>query len=670
MKRTQRLMGALLLICGAVSCVGGVAPSASSAPHPRTASKRAASVRCESPIDVASLLGRHALAYGTPDAIAARLPVVVAGVLTMEAQTGKLEVVVAPGAHRTQAFIAGISAAAGSDSEGAWSMSGASGIVERLTPVEGVSTTLEAWLLRRTYMTSFDATRDVARCLPSAPGSASSDGDQVEVAFQRPELGFPKLTFDLASHALVSVTYAQPDGQTTRTTYDAWFDADRGVRWPRRTTDHPSLGSVSTSEYAPAVAGLACSNLDAKGFTAPARAESCTAPPADRFSLSWPPGDHPRVRIPFTYFGGELLVRVKAGGRDVYAFLDSGAGATAVDATMPAGAAFRSTIEIEGAGATQKVRAGFGELPSLDLADLGATHVPTVSVPVPALEAFGDKRPEIVLGYSFFAKTAVRIDFKKGELVFAKSGDLLTPSESDKRSHAHAVPLRIFDGKIVIEGMVEGIAASFQLDTGNAGGLDFSKAWASANGLPGTRAVVDLRGRFGAGTAETVSSFFRLAKASVGPIAFDNELAQMSDSPGSGTMAGLVGNDVLARCEAVVVDVAKRTLWLEGACDGPVPERRFGWRLKQSVNPAFPDRPWVIGALWPGGSAERAGLRVDDRILSIDGKPTTFDVAPLYALQQRPLGTKLPTVIVRGSANERKTLTMELRGLPPEAARP
>src|SRR4029079_4851708 len=155
------------------------------------------------------------------------------------------------------------------------------------------------------------------------------------------------------------------------------------------------------------------------------------------------------------------------GGRDVSAFLDSGAGATAVDATTPAGLNFTPTMETTAVGATQDVRVGFGELPSIELGDLHAEHVPTVSVPIPALEAFGDKRPELILGYSFFASAVVRVDYKRLDIVIAKSAAGIFAKGVETR----AVPLRVLDNKIVVDGVVEGIPAPFEVDTGNSGGL-------------------------------------------------------------------------------------------------------------------------------------------------------------------------------------------------------
>jgi hypothetical protein len=328
-------------------------------------------------------------------------------------------------------------------------------------------------------------------------------------------------------------------------------------------------------------------------------------------------------------------------------------------------------MELSGSGSTQKIRVGFGELPAVDLGDLHAEHVAAVSVPIPALDAFGDKRPELILGYSFFAAAVVRVDYKRLEVVLAKSTDGIFAKGSEPR----AVPLRVLNGKIVADGTVDGLPAPFEIDTGNGGGLDLFKKWALAHGLPGERPVVELKGRYGVGLSETAATFFRLRKASLGPISFDERLTHVADPPAPGVLAGLAGNEVLARCDAVVFDVARRTLWLEGTCDRAVPERRAGWRFEKKIDASHPDRPWVVSALWPDGAAERAGVQVGDRILELGSTPATNDVAPLWALEQRAPGTKLSAVVLRGPAGatrqqQRKTLLLELRSPSTEAQRP
>lgn len=658
-------MRALLLfgiLVGVGAACGGEGRAPDARPKAPAPFSRSPGARCPVAIDATvagELLARHSRGYGSPEQVSAALPISLAGTATIEGRAGKLETAITADAHRSQLFVAGILAASGVDAKGAWTLDAGSGVVEHLAPAEGVDALLDAWLLRHAYVAPPLAAESKVRCEDLPTGGA-----RVDVTFTRPELGTPTLAFDLETAALLSIVHEQADGKAITTTFEAWSDPDHGVRWPRKSTERPAVGNATATEVTSVLHGLSCSRIDPSGVALPEQGAACTAPPPDRFVLQWPAPDalgRTLVRLPFTYLGSELLVRAKLGGREITAFLDSGAGVTAVDATTPAGLNFKPSIEISGAGSTQKARFGFGELPTVDLGELRALHVPAVSVPIPALDAFGDKRPELILGYSFFASAVIRVDYKRLEVVIARSADGLFAKASEPR----ALPLRLLRGKIIVDGSVEGIVAPFEVDTGNGGGLDLYKKWASARGLPGARPVATMTGRFGVGTAETSSSFFRIAKASLGPIMFDDRVTHLADPPGTGVVAGLAGNEVLARCDAVLFDVRQRKLWLEGACDRAVPERRVGWRFEKKVDAAFPDRPWVVSALWPEGPAERAGVRLGDRVLEIGGKPATADVAVLWALEQQPAGTKLPVLLSRAGAKTKERVVVELRSLAP-----
>ena len=644
----------LLLPVVLAGCAGAApAPIPPAASAPRVAAP--APKGCPARVDVAfanELLEQHARSFGTMGAVEAALPVTLAGTVTVEGRAGTLERNLTADAARSQASLAGIHAASGTDAEGAWTLEGGTGVVERLTTVEGTGEALDAWLLRRAYTANFAGRPEAITCKDSV----------VTIAFARPELGSPTLTFDRETAALLATWHRRPDGNPASTTYEAWGEPDHGVRWPRRSTDHPAISNPTTTEITSVTHRLTCTRVDPSGAILPEQGPACAAPPPGRFLLRWPAADalgRTVVRVPFTYLGGEILVRAKVGGREVNALLDSGAGVTAVDALLPAGASFRPSLEVTGVAATQKVRLGFGELSAIELGDLRAEHVPTVSVPIPALETFGAQRPELILGYSFFASAVIRVDYIRHEVLIAKSAD----GSFTKAGAPRSVPLRILGNKMVVDGVVEGMPAAFQVDTGSNGGLDLYKSWTSAHDLPGSRPVVTVKGKFGAGTEDAAVTYFGLGKASLGPIALEGRPTHVVDSPGAGSLAGLAGNEVLARCDAVLFDVPKRQLWVEGACDRPIPERRVGWRFEKRPDPAQPDRPWVVSALWPDGPAERAGIKVGDRILEVGPKPATLDVGPLWTLEQQPAGTKLPIVFTR--AGKRDRVIVELRTLSP-----
>src|SRR4051812_13104983 len=134
MRRSAVLAGTLLLYsCGP----SRPEPTGVPPPPPPRAEQAKKPGRCGASPDARGPLARHALGYGSPEVVAASLPVVLSGKLTIEARTGVTEIVVTREATRSYSVIAGITSARGIDAAGAWSMGG-SGIVERQSGVEAV----------------------------------------------------------------------------------------------------------------------------------------------------------------------------------------------------------------------------------------------------------------------------------------------------------------------------------------------------------------------------------------------------------------------------------------------------------------------------------------------------------------------------------------------------
>lgn len=617
-----------------LSCACGARPEPSAAPvaaQPKPVAMPAPGpLRCPPAVDARDLLARHARSFGSPDALGNELPRSVHGDIELDGKHGAIDIVLAKDAFRSTTTIGGVAGGIGIDRDGSWELPMGAGVVERLSgPAEDSDVHFEAWLVRRGYV---KGSPDRATCIDSAAGA------RVDLGFAVDALGSPTLSFDLASASLLAASHRQTDGRVQRITFEAWGDPDdSGIRWPKKATTHPTIGSPLTVTYE-AAKPLSCS-------------DDCTRAPRSPFTIAWPATG--RARIPLAFVRRSLIVRASVGGREVDALLDSGASITVVDATTPAGQSFVPAFGLEGASSTQKIKVGVGTLPSIALGALTASDMPTASVPIPALDAMGKRRPEMILGYSFFASSVVRVDYKRSEIVLAAPGTALHAPD------ARSVALRVAGGKLLVQANVEGKAAWFEVDTGSTGLLDLYRKWENDSGIPGDRPMTTVTGRFGAGTQETTARFFRLKSASLGPIALEGALVHDGDPPDPGEVAGLAGNSLFARCDAIVIDHHARKLYFEGACDRRVPENLMMWRFARKPDPAHPASPWVVDLIVPGSSAFRAKIAKGDRVVSVGGKPVGEDLTALEAIETQPEGTKVPVVLVRDGKQER--VVVELR---------
>lgn len=634
------VLGVLLFACGGRES----APPPAAVQRTR-AEAQARVVRCPATIDVRDVLVRNARGYGSAEAIA-RVPLrAIEGATDVEGQPGKTSVVIAADALRVTSSLGGIVAGTGIDRAGVWHLPGGAGVVERLRGAEEeVDARFLDWLWRRPWLAASAGAR--ASCV-----NDGLSGAHVQIAFARPEVGSPSLAFDLETAALIEATHTEADGRVERMTFEEWSDPDKsGVRWPRKSVSRPAVGSSTTTIWSPARAHASCVKRTDQGETTLHEGPECAEVPENPARLRWPASG--RVRLPLSFIRRSLIVRAKASGRELDALLDSGASITVVDATTPAVSLLKAGAEIAGAGSTQAIRASIGEMAGIGVGDLVVGSVPAASVPIPALDAMGKRRPEVILGYTFFAAGVVRIDFAKSEIVLAKPGTQLAAA------NARAVPLRVASGKLLVQGMVEGHAAWFELDTGNSGGLDLYRKWGDAHGLPGSRPTTKVLGRFGAGGGHTTAQFFRLKSASLGPIDFSGSLVHDGDPPDTGIVAGLAGNTLFAKCDAVVIDHDARKLLIEGACARALPENKMMWRFVKAK-----DDRWEVDLVVPGSSIDRAGIKEGDVVLEVGGKPMGDDPAALEPIETQAEGTQVPVVFERKGAKQR--VVVDLRRLLP-----
>jgi hypothetical protein len=639
----MRYRSAWMLLLSTAAACGDSAPRAVAPTADKASAPATGKASCPKDIDVAELLARHGSAFGTAAAVDASLPRTFRFDEELAGKRGQAELVLDRSSHRFEELVGGVHQVTGIDHQGAWHI-GIPGVPFRLRPDEAAPIALDAWIARRSYLTAFDPKRDNATCFADATGSP-----RVRLKYALVEVGSPALDFELASAAMLSSSASAADGRPTHIAFESWSAAEGGVRWPLVWRTGDSAGNRTTYRAVENAAGLRC-----KGVNAGAAATGeCLGIPAPNLAFDWPASGV--VTVPMKHYLGEISLRVRADDKEVWALLDSGAGITVVEASSPASAAFVSGLELMGSGSSQKVSAGLGELKSLSIGGLGLRHLPSARIPIPALDGFGNRRPEIILGVSFFLGAAVRVDWAKSEVVFAKSAGAL------HKPNAERIPLRVLEDKPVADLTVGGTVGAFLVDTGNSGGVDMIKTWADAHGFPGKRPTVDLVAKTGAGNDETRGTLFRLETAALGSVKHDDSVVQIDDPPSQGVIAGLVGNQVFSHCAATVFDLAERTLWLEGPCDRAVPESKSGWRLGKHEDTKFKDQPWVVEKLVPSGSAERAGIQIGDRILSVGGVAAQPDLSKLEPVLEASAGTKVKVILDR--KGERKVIEVVLRKL-------
>lgn len=619
----------LLLLVLAAACGGAPPPAAPSHPIAETPKNKpdpasSDEAACKN-ADVPAFLARHAVAFGSEADTKKALPVTLSGKAELRSKGGTYAMSLDDVRSRSVLDIPGLSLAGGVDEQGPWQV-GASGSLLRLKPDEALDAT--EWVLRRRYLSAWSPGRDTATC------ELGESGPRLVVHENVAEAGNPVLTFDWKTGALEKITHTGLAGAASTMQLQWSARAGASPAWPTAFEEH---GPGSTMHV----------TIDKVG---PAATDAFT-PWQGKLAFTFPASGV--VRVPMRLYANEIFMKAKIGGADVTALLDSGAGISVVEASGKASAGFKPELELQGASATQAISFAIGTVPDASVGALSLENLPAARVPIPAFDQAGPNRPDVVLGWSFFESLGVRVDYAKNEIAFAKTADALHSAKAVK------VPFRDLEDKVVVQAKIgeagKEVDTPIQVDTGNASGVSLASSWAQAHAFPGDRPNVSLMGQFSAGHDVTSSWFFR-TPFSVGPLHAEKDLVEVFESPAPAAIAGLLGNEALAKCDAVTFDMANRTVWIEGSCTRTVPISHSWWTLLND-GAADPRHPWVIGSTAAKGSADVAGIARGDRLLSIAGK----DVGPHFdfvAALQKPLGAKIPVVVQRGGG--KKSVTMLL----------
>ncbi len=373
-------------------------------------------------------------------------------------------------------------------------------------------------------------------------------------------------------------------------------------------------------------------------------------------------GDAKRTTASMHFQGNTLLVEASINGSDPLPFiLDTGGHAILTD-----DAAKRLGLASQGKGVSTGSGPGSMSMAYTRVARLtmgGADIRDQTFLVMPYGYTFaerGDKPPIAgILGLEIFERFAVTFDYDRRQLVL-QPFDRGAPPAAVK---GNTLPLRFTFDMPTVDASVDGKRGVFGIDTGNSGYLLLFPQWAGREGLLAHYAKGYPQPTGGVGGA-FLSHIAHVRSIQLGDAAIGSPLAQLTradaGATGNPTEAGNIGQDVLSRFN-VHVDYRRQSMTLLPR-SRPAPRRFATAGLSAAkVDAQHRDRfkvRWVV----PGGPAAEAGLRKDDEIVAVDGKPVlalgSEDLR--QASNARDEGTVLALKLADG-----RSLRMVMRDLAP-----
>lgn len=451
--------------------------------------------------------------------------------------------------------------------------------------------------------------------------------------------------FDAKSHLLMKTIEKQ--GPQTVTTFISDYRPERGVQVPHKMVVDAGVGE----KYLQTIKVTKVEFL-------PAQPDSAYAAPkitVTDFSIA---GGAAQTQFPIKLINNHIYGEAKVNGKGPYTFIFDTGGHNIVTPPLAKQLGLKMEGSLPGTGAGEGVvEAGFVNGITLDV---GAATVKNQLFMQFPLDKFGEiegtPMPGMV-GYETFRRFVTRIDYGASTLT------LIDPAKFDPKDAGTPVKFVFNDSIPEVMGTFEGIPAKYDIDTGSRSELTITKPFAETNNLRAKHSKgVDAVDGWGVGGPST-GYVTRGADMTIGDVKIGPVVATFADQA-KGAFAGSeysanVGGGVLKRF-IVTFDYNNQLMYLKPL---PKPVADTGTYDRAGVWINVGAAGFKVVAVTKTSPAEEAGLKVDDMIVAVDGKPAT-DIH-LYDLRKRlrtdNAGTVVTFKVARGG--ETKDIKVTLRDL-------
>jgi hypothetical protein len=493
-------------------------------------------------------------------------------------------------------------------------------------------------------------------------------------------------TLSLRSGAVFhSLEVTPPRGPSRR----LWFDEKTGLltRMVTRVDQHdselwyseyrtfagrkrPALQDAVDQDFAFLYDDTPVSRVRADSLWANAPAESAVfSPPAsDEGTVAWLKSEGV-ARVGFRYSSRHVWIKASINGAPPADFiLDTGASSTAIDRdyAQRVGLIKEGEFGVEGMGGSDaasiaRVRSvrisggdgdGDGDGDGIRLSDLKVSIL-----------NLGEGHEEVLwrrlsglIGYDVLSRFVVEIDYDRKIVTFRE------PKTFVYSGTGAPLDMKLMSGIPVVTATLDGgCSGEFLVDVGNGFGLIVHGSLVKGCRVFGHVARRKQVKIYGGGVGSGFASWLcRLDTLQLGPFALPEPIAGLSLSThgmvGSEDYGGNIGNGVLERFKCTF-DYGRRKLYLE-------PGARFGQRDRYSrVGAGFMRESGRIVAwgIIHGSPADEAGLKAEDEVVAIDGKPalsfTPEEMDRLFV--DGEIGSTHTLTIVREGTRKELTVTLQ-----------
>jgi predicted aspartyl protease len=336
-----------------------------------------------------------------------------------------------------------------------------------------------------------------------------------------------------------------------------------------------------------------------------------SVPPAPKPDFTFARGKRETV-LPFRFVNNHIYVDAKLNGRVFSLLVDTGA-ANVITPSVARALRLRSvgSAQVKGVGEFTE-QAQFTRVASMSLGDV---RLKNQLFAVVGLEKLGEIEGvpfHGIVGYEVFKRFVVRIDYAARAMTLSDTGSWRGENAGI------AVPF-VFNGTVPeVEGEVDGIAATFDVDTGSRASIGLNSPFVQRHALRGRfKPSIDAVTGWGLG-GPTRGTVARVRRARVGSIIVGDVVVDMSlqrlGALTSAQPSGSIGSGLLKRF-AVTFDYGRQRIHLAALPGAPARDSydKSGLWLNAAGG------GFRVDAVVDGSPGDKAGLASGDVVVAVDG---------------------------------------------------
>lgn len=368
---------------------------------------------------------------------------------------------------------------------------------------------------------------------------------------------------------------------------------------------------------------------------------------------------HFPVSVPFTIVGSYLLVEVSVNNSMPLNFvLDSGVKNTIITELAPEDSLtlnYANSTLLKGLGSGNELRAlpSPGNTLGLGKLELKNKLIYVLEEDLFSLSKHTGVKINGLLGSDIFQDYVVEINFNRQRLYFYEF-DKFDARHYSSWLHMSIEGQKMFVEVPVVDSFGDSISTNLLVDTGAELAAWFKSYGGKKVGLP-TKKV---RGFIGQGLNGEIKGYFgRVSYMKMGDYSIKNPIVTFPDSSSIAEVAaeadrdGTLGSQVLNRFN-LAFDVKNNRLYLRPNANF---KKRFVYNIAgvelMQVSPAI-RIPEVI-YVWENSPAQKAGVKVGDQVLEIDGRKTfEMKISEVKSLFEKSSRYKIRLRLLRGDKYE------------------